>query len=253
MNATPPKSVSQIISDGIRSLSTNQKAFAERCGISPALLSMVITGKRKPTPAIVQAIASVLQMDAKELLRADEEYRVWLQTPDGMNFSAQNAYDNLIPKWESEGGGFLLVDHQIEEAIDVSYLGVDPFDKDSIKPAKLDLKRGASIRCGKKFYESHKHDFPIESGQVVEFQTLEKIRMPSQLIARVSLLGELIREGLFASVGVHIDPGWEGHPFVTIANFGGDTYHIDFDQPFVSAEFQYLSASPRSVYAPRED
>jgi dCTP deaminase len=120
-----------------------------------------------------------------------------------------------------------LPDHEIRAAIQTGHLGVDPYDPMLVQPASLDLRlhRRFLVLRGPGYLDpSHEAGewerrelaprgqvFDIEPGDFVLASTLERIRMPDDLLARLEGKSSIGRLGLrIHSTAGFIDPGFEG-------------------------------------------
>ncbi|MDZ4288200.1 MAG: hypothetical protein U0984_09585, partial [Prosthecobacter sp.] len=54
--------------------------------------------------------------------------------------------------------------------------------------------------------------------------------------------GHLITFGILVGFGMHLDPMWEGHAFVTLSHMGDEPYELELGSCFVSLEIRVLSS-----------
>ncbi len=131
----------------------------------------------------------------------------------------------------------ILSDRGIKEALDSGRVAIDPFDEGLIQPASVDLRAAATFRVfhnARKAFIDVKEDqadltelvevaigqaFVLHPGEFVLGSTLECVRLPDDLVARLEGKSSLGRLGLLIhSTAGFIDPGFEGHITLELSN-----------------------------------
>jgi dCTP deaminase len=131
----------------------------------------------------------------------------------------------------------LLSDQDLHAAISSGRLGLDPFDEAMLQPASIDVRLDSQFLV----FENHRHDcidpaveqsdltrlvevrgdepFILHPGEFVLASTLERVRLPRDLAARLEGKSSLGRLGLVThSTAGFIDPGFEGHVTLELSN-----------------------------------
>lgn len=114
-----------------------------------------------------------------------------------------------------------LVDHQIAaRCADPERALVTPFDPALINPTSLDVRLGDTLlieQAGARELvpyplglHSQEHPYRMVPGQFVLAPTMERIRVPDDLVAQFILKSSRAREGLEHLLAGFIDPGFEG-------------------------------------------
>jgi dCTP deaminase len=131
-----------------------------------------------------------------------------------------------------------LSDRSIREALASGGLGIEPFDPELVQPASVDLRlartflafRTTSGRVSidpKQPAEELMETVEVGPGeplllyprQFVLGSTVERVRIPDDLVARLEGRSSLGRLGIIihSTAGV-VDPGWDGHLTLEISN-----------------------------------
>lgn len=132
----------------------------------------------------------------------------------------------------------VLSDGTLRRLVAEGRLVVEPWDELMVQPASIDLKLGSSFRV----FHNHRiqaidladppsdltehvavedgEPFVIHPGEFVLGRTIEVVRMPDDLVARIEGKSSLGRLGLIvhATAGF-VDPGFEGSLTLEITNF----------------------------------
>jgi dCTP deaminase len=165
-----------------------------------------------------------------------------------------------------------LPDHEIEAAVRSHNLGIEPFNEEQLQPASYDLRldryfrrvRGAASEARLvdpakdqdwtvEAHPVHRGGRPmigLEPNKMLLASTVERIRMPAHLVARVEGKSSLARLGLFVHVTAgFIDPGFEGH--ITLELYCGNGRGIILypGMPIAQIAFDRMDSPPRQVYA----
>ena len=131
----------------------------------------------------------------------------------------------------------ILSDRDIRAAIRAGRIGIDPFDEADVQPSSVDLHVDRFVRV----FHNARHPYidvkkPMEDltemvevkeeeafilhpGEFVLGSTLEYVRLPVDLVARLEGKSSLGRLGLLIhSTAGYVDPGFEGHLTLELSN-----------------------------------
>jgi dCTP deaminase len=170
----------------------------------------------------------------------------------------------------------VLSDRTIREEIEAGRIAIDPFDPAMIQPSSID------VRVDRKFRVFHNARYPfidvrepqddltelvevegddpfiLHPGEFVLGQTLERVRLPDDLVARLEGKSSIGRLGLLIhSTAGFIDAGFEGNltlELSNVANLPITIYHgmpigqISFMRMDGPVEHPYGSGEARSQY-----
>lgn len=131
----------------------------------------------------------------------------------------------------------VLSDRTIRRLLEENRIGIDPFDESLIQPSSVD------VRVDRFFRVFHNNRYPfidvreeqedltelvevedespfvLHPGEFVLGSTLERVTLPDDLVARLEGKSSLGRLGLLIhSTAGFIDPGWDGHVTLELAN-----------------------------------
>ncbi|MEP6977835.1 MAG: dCTP deaminase [Thermoleophilia bacterium] len=131
----------------------------------------------------------------------------------------------------------VLSDRTIRRLIEEGRIGIDPYDESLIQPSSVD------VRVDRLFRVFHNNRYPfidvreeqedltelveveddspfvLHPGEFVLGSTLERVTLPDDLVARLEGKSSLGRLGLLIhSTAGFIDPGWDGHVTLELAN-----------------------------------
>ena len=131
----------------------------------------------------------------------------------------------------------VLSDRTIAARIADGSIGIDPYDDALLQPSSVDVRVDRLFRV---FHNNRypfidvkveqeeltelvtvddDHPFVLHPGEFVLGSTLERIRLPDDLVARLEGKSSLGRLGLLIhSTAGFIDPGWDGHVTLELSN-----------------------------------
>ena len=170
----------------------------------------------------------------------------------------------------------ILSDRSLREAIEAGRIVVDPFDPTTVQPSSIDVRVDRLFRV----FRNHtagvidvKQDltgltelveiddetpFILHPGEFVLGSTLERVRLPDDLVARLEGKSSLGRLGLLIhSTAGFIDAGFDGHVTLELANVaslpitiypGMKIGQISFMQMTTPAERPYGKGATGSKY-----
>jgi dCTP deaminase len=131
----------------------------------------------------------------------------------------------------------ILSDRSIREEIEAGRVEIDPFDPACVQPSSVDLHVDRSFRV----FHNHRYalidvrremadltdmvevpetePFILHPGEFVLGSTLERVRLPDDLVARLEGKSSLGRLGLLIhSTAGYVDPGWDGYLTLELSN-----------------------------------
>jgi dCTP deaminase len=131
----------------------------------------------------------------------------------------------------------VLSDRTIRRLLDEGRIAIDPFEDALVQPSSVDVRvdryfrvfhnaRYAFIDVKERQEEltelvevDEETPFILHPGEFVLGSTLERIRLPDDLVARLGGKSSLGRLGLLIhSTAGFIDPGWDGHVTLELSN-----------------------------------
>jgi dCTP deaminase len=170
----------------------------------------------------------------------------------------------------------VLSDRTIRRLIDEGRIGIDPYEAGLLQPSSLDVRVDRYFRVFRNsrypFIDVKQAQeeltelveieddtpFILHPGEFVLGSTLERVRLPDDLVARLEGKSSLGRLGLLIhSTAGFIDPGWDGHVTLELSNVANlpiTIYHamkigqLSFVQMTEPAETPYGSDGLGSKY-----
>ncbi|AEK72654.1 deoxycytidine triphosphate deaminase [Thermococcus sp. 4557] len=125
---------------------------------------------------------------------------------------------------------------------------IEPFNEKSLQPAGYDL------RVGREAYINGELIDVEEAGKVVIppktyalILTLERVRLPDDVMGDMKLRSSLAREGLLGSFA-WVDPGWDGNLTLGIYNASDEPIELSYGERFVQIAFIRLEGPAKSPY-----
>lgn len=155
-----------------------------------------------------------------------------------------------------------LSDKDIIENIENKEIQIEPFEKENIQSASIDLRLGkgflifdqhngpSTIKLTEKaVYEKKEGDkIIIPSGEFILASTLEHIKIPRNIIAMVQGRSSIGRKGLFVQNAGWIDPGFEGNITLELFNPNNLPIEIKAGQRICQIVFAYLKTPSENPY-----
>ena len=170
----------------------------------------------------------------------------------------------------------ILSDVDIRKELASGRIEIEPFDEACIQPSSVDLHVDAQFRVfanSRYPYIDVKAPMPdltevvqmgedepfiLHPGEFVLGSTLERVRLPDDMVARLEGKSSLGRLGLLIhSTAGYVDPGWDGFLTLELSNVanlpitiypGMKIGQISFFRLTTAAEFPYGSRGMRSKY-----
>ena len=169
----------------------------------------------------------------------------------------------------------ILSDRTIRSQLADGRIGIDPYDDSLLQPSSVDVRVDRYFRVFRnsrypfidvkqaqeeltELVEIDDEPFILHPGEFVLGSTLERVRLPDDLVARLDGKSSLGRLGLLIhSTAGFIDPGWDGHVTLELSNVANlpiTIYHgmkigqISFVQMTEPADQPYGSGGLGSKY-----
>jgi dCTP deaminase len=160
----------------------------------------------------------------------------------------------------------VLSDRTIRRLLDEGRIEIDPYDEALLQPSSVD------VRVDRYFRVFHNARYPfidvrepqedlteeveidtepfiLHPGEFVLGSTLERIRLPDDLVARLEGKSSLGRLGLLIhSTAGFIDPGWDGHVTLELSNVANLPITIYHGMKIGQLSFVQLSEPAESPY-----
>ncbi len=161
----------------------------------------------------------------------------------------------------------VLSDRTIRRLLDEGSIGIDPYDDDLLQPSSVDVRVDRLFRVFRNSrypYIDVKEPmddltelvaiegddpFILHPGEFVLGSTLERIRLPDDLVARLEGKSSLGRLGLLIhSTAGFVDPGWDGHVTLELSNVANLPITIYYGMKIGQISFVQLSEPAESPY-----
>ncbi|HZY97485.1 MAG TPA: hypothetical protein VFE35_10305 [Candidatus Cybelea sp.] len=148
-------------------------------------------------------------------------------------------------EFESLPPGVLLSDEIQRHA--AAYDLIAPLHKDRLKPAAYELRVGDRCSVGGEIRSliadrNRNVELRIEPFEVAIIQTLERVNMPRNLIARWNIRVHWAYEGLMWVGGPQVDPGYKGLLFCPLYNLSDEAVVLRRGDPIAVIDFVATTA-----------
>ena len=161
----------------------------------------------------------------------------------------------------------VLADASIRRLIAEGRIGIEPYDEALLQPSSVDVRVDRYFRV----FRNNRYPFidvkePQEEltelleiepetpfilhpGEFVLGSTLERVRLPDDLVARLEGKSSLGRLGLLIhSTAGFIDPGWDGHVTLELSNVANLPITIYFGMKIGQLSFVQLTEPAETPY-----
>lgn len=143
---------------------------------------------------------------------------------------------------------------EIRQELKAGNLSITPFDDHMVQPASYDMKVG---RVAATVPKNGDPRIDLEDERVLLVPgyapaiiwTLEELKLPLNMAGHFGVTSSLSRRGLFASVGIQIDPGWEGPLSVSLMNMTPNAVALNYGDTFVTLELERLVVPASEPYS----
>jgi len=128
-----------------------------------------------------------------------------------------------------EGAGFDLCLGKVHEISGRAFMG-------------LEERESAKSKLIREFKKDKKQSIIIKPGKGYLVTTVEKVNMPDNITANMTLRGTLYRSGIILSCG-NIAPGYQGELSVTLYNSGRADMEIELGARILHIQFSKVTGS----------
>jgi dCTP deaminase len=161
----------------------------------------------------------------------------------------------------------VLSDRTIRRLLDEGRIGIEPYDEELLQPSSVDVRVDRFFRV---FHNARypyidvkqpmeeltelvqvaeEEPFILHPGEFVLGSTLERIRLPDDLVARLEGKSSLGRLGLLIhSTAGFIDPGWDGHVTLELSNVANLPITIYYGMKIGQLSFVQLTEPAERPY-----
>jgi dCTP deaminase len=160
----------------------------------------------------------------------------------------------------------VLSDRTIRRLLGEGRIGIDPYDESLIQPSSVDVRVDKFFRVFRNNRNPHidvkreqedltelveigEEPFILHPGEFVLGSTLERIRVPDDLVGRLDGKSSLGRLGLLIhSTAGFIDPGWDGHVTLELSNVANLPITIYYAMKIGQLSFVQLTEPAETPY-----
>lgn len=143
---------------------------------------------------------------------------------------------------------------EITRELAAGNISITPYDSEMLQPASYDMKVGkvaATVpRNGDPRVDLEEERVLVIPGYAPAIiWTLEELKLPLNMAGHFGVKSSLSRRGLFASVGMQIDPGFEGPLSVSLMNLTPNAAALNYGDSFVTLELVRLAEPASEAYS----
>ncbi len=165
----------------------------------------------------------------------------------------------------------ILSDRDIRSAVAAGEIGIDPFDDANVQPSSIDLHVDSLFRT----FHNHRYPFIdvkkemegltemvevkpeepfiLHPGEFVLGSTMEYVKLPHDLVARLEGKSSLGRLGLLIhSTAGYVDPGFEGHLTLELSNVANLPITIYPEMKIGQISFFRLTSEAENPYGSKK-
>ncbi|NJD99124.1 dCTP deaminase [Thermococcus sp. LS1] len=125
---------------------------------------------------------------------------------------------------------------------------IEPFNEKSLQPAGYDLRVGKEAMVNGDFIDVEREGkVVIPPKNYALILTLERIKLPDDVMGDMKLRSSLAREGLMGSFA-WVDPGWDGNLTLGIFNASDEPVELAYGERFVQIAFIRLEGPAKNPY-----
>jgi dCTP deaminase len=160
----------------------------------------------------------------------------------------------------------VLADRTIQRLLDEGRIEIDPYDPSLLQPSSVDVRVDRLFRVFRNnrasFIDVKKEQdltelveidesepFILHPGEFVLGSTLERVRLPDDLVARLEGKSSLGRLGLLIhSTAGFVDPGFDGHVTLELSNVANLPITLYYGMKIGQVSFMQLSEPAATPY-----
>lgn len=139
----------------------------------------------------------------------------------------------------------VLVDRDIKQR--ASQIFIEGYDESNVTAISYDLHVQGII-----IDDSLEDSCVLRPGEVVFIKSVEKIKMPDDLMGRIGEKNSRMRQGLSVS-GPHYYPGHKTYLYLRVQNISSGTIKIKKDDKIAQMFFEQLTGIPEKTYPQQTD
>ncbi|WP_209476607.1 dCTP deaminase [Thermococcus stetteri] len=125
---------------------------------------------------------------------------------------------------------------------------IEPFSEESLQPAGYDLRVGTEAYMnGEVVNVKDAGGLTIPPKTYALVLTLERIKLPDDVMGDMKLRSSLAREGVIGSFA-WVDPGWDGNLTLALFNASNEPVRLDYGERFVQIAFIRLEGPAKNPY-----
>jgi dCTP deaminase len=224
------------------------RAEIQRLGLDQGVVASETDVSRQTINNIVNDRQPISRSMAAKLGRVTgQSSDYWLRSTF-LDASSSNNQQTIASPQEARRPSFntVLVNHQIIAAVRDGIIGIDPFTKDNVQRASVDLIIDDFLITadGQRVDISEDQSFELRSGQTVNAKTREWVEFPLDYIGRVGPMTQVAKYGIIMSHGFQVDPGFKGYLQFCLFNAGGSVFLLRSGEPIISLEVIPLMSLP---------
>jgi len=162
-----------------------------------------------------------------------------------------------------------MTDTEIREAITSGAIAIGPLDDEQLRPASYDLRLGdraivtKSIDIEKLRTRVETESAPeidvaragsvaIPAGALALVVTRERVKLSTEYAGHLGLRSSFARKGLVLLAGPQVDPGFDGHLVLGLANLSPRAVHLSYEEPLATLELHHLTRPAATAHAGRQ-
>jgi len=160
-----------------------------------------------------------------------------------------------------------MTDTEIREALKSREIEIEPLSEESLQPASYDLRLGDRAILSKRIeIETLRHriereeavpeidlakelSIAVPAGGFALVVTKERLHLSPQHAGHIGLRSYFARKGLLLLSGLQVDPGFEGHLVLGLANLSPRSVRLDYEDPIATLEIHRLSQPASAPYS----
>jgi dCTP deaminase len=143
---------------------------------------------------------------------------------------------------------------EIRQELDSGNVVISPYDPAMLQPASYDMKVGKTAATVPRNGEPRinlesEHTLIIPGYAPAVIWTKEELTLPLNMVGHFGVKSSLSRRGLFASVGIQIDPGFKGPLSVSLMNMTPNAAALTYEESFCTLELERLAVPASEGYS----
>tara|TARA_R110002049_G_scaffold297940_2_gene487385 strand:+ start:699 stop:1508 length:810 start_codon:yes stop_codon:yes gene_type:complete len=251
MKTLPPPSPGEVLRDVLAERDISQSQAAQALRMSRGHLNSIINGHNPFSADLKLKLQDFLGLPPSHWSQVQETHDQFAASPTGREHLQKKSTEALLDQWELRGPR-LLVDHEIEDAVNAGYLDIPNFDAERLNGTTYELRLSDSALVVRQSDPDAgevsvplKPRFLLQTGQVATLRLAERIKLPSRvrglLVGAADGLGGPGAPVYFDPV---VTPGFEGSLVIQIENRSPRPLQLQALQSAVLIEFSFLADEP---------